>query len=437
MATIRGYIKMVELVNNNYHVDNSFGEFSTKVNTFTRDSQTFADPASVGVELVVLSSQLNSANFVIPDATGNQILAVGKWVYSQYIANLIPRNTSKAAFVSGLATQFPSLSTFAVGELLSGGPSNKNMPDYIRFDIGSTHSVQIWFAGDAIRTQFDTVEINVIPPVANIQTLTSHVSTVQTAMLARGIHEIRQAAEAIIGNDPPTYDTTYQLTWKEPGGTATIETTWSIIGYGPNSTDEEVIKNAIKAYLSNTAPDVDWSEIFSSLYSEAEFVLVPLWTNTSPATVGIDTGSYSPFTLVNELKSLMTTRVPVGYGSSSNLSTHLNSYLEQLSVIWRSMNILAVGSPSNLATVRRLSSIIPDYLNVPTTNGDYGRMSESTASFVTKVTSALEIARTFNINSTAPVGFGKQISGGRLYVTFNFLGFKILILTKFGFSNLI
>jgi hypothetical protein len=76
-------------------------------------------------------------------------------------------------------------------------------------------------------------------------------------------------------------------------------------------------------------------------------------------------------------------------------------------------------------------------LNVPTTNGDWGRISPETASFIEKLTYGLELARSFGPTSVAPSGYLKRISGGRIYLTFNHGEYKIMILTRFGYNTLI
>lgn len=438
MGTIRGYIPMAALADNRHNVVAKFGEFSTKVDTFTRDPQHFYNDTMPGVGFIALFSEENNNHLIIDKATGESILAVGKWVYDQYLAGQIPRNTSKAAFILALTKQFPNMKSFAAGELLAGETSNKNMPDYLRFTSANGHAVQIWFADSAIKAQYDTYEVNVLPPVRDVKMLNNHLSAVQTAVMTNSLADIRRQAEAIIGEDPPTYDTTYSITWKDPTGTgATLELTWTVIGYGPLSIEEESIKDAIKQYLTDRAPEIDWPKIFPSLYSASEFTLIPLWEQISPVTEDTDLGTYSPFSMVNKLKEIVTPRLPVGYSAATNISTHLNNYLQIFGFIWRSMSITAVGSPSNLSSNRKLESIVPDMLNVPTTNGDYGRMSPETAEFVEKLTYCLEIARNFGPTSVAPAGLMKRISGGRIYLTFNHGDFKIMVLTRFGYNTLV
>lgn len=438
MATIRGYIAMPALADNRLNEVSKFGEFSVKVDTFSREVQIFSNDTMPGVTFKALFSENNDTHFIIPNDLGQKILTIGKWVYDQFTRKLIPRNTSKAAFIVALTTQFSEFKDFAVGELIAGAESTLNMPDYIRFaSKRDGHAIQIWFSDNAIKSQYDHYETHVIPPVSDVILFNNHMSAVQTSMFNRTLADIRRVAEGIIGEDPPTYDTTYSVTWKAPDGNGTLETTWTVIGYGPMSTDEEPIKDAIKGYLTNRAPDVDWSKIFPSLYSSNEFVIVPLWNQTSPVTEKSDIGTFSPFTLVNNIKGVVNPRLPVGYSAATNLNTHLNNYLEVFGYLWRSITLTAVGSPSNKASNRKLSVIVPDLLIVPTTNGDYGRMSESTAKFNEKLTMCLELARTFGPTSVAPTSFSKRISGGRIYLSFDHDEYKIMVLTKFGFSTLI
>ena len=151
MATIRGFISMLGFADNRPNYVAQFGEFSTVVSTYSRDIQFFSKDTLPGVTFSALYSVDDASPWQITSTVGEQILTVGKWVYDQYNANLIPRNTSKAAFIAALTTQFPSLSNFVVGTLLAGPTSTKNMPDYVRFDIGQVHSVQVWFADSAIK----------------------------------------------------------------------------------------------------------------------------------------------------------------------------------------------------------------------------------------------------------------------------------------------
>lgn len=438
MATIRGYITMPALASNQPNTTAAFGEFSTKVETYSRDTQYFANDTLAGVTFAALYSEDNDVHWVIPDAVGQSILTVGKWVYDQYLTLQIPRNISKAAFIVGLSQQFPTMSNFYVNELLAGSATNLNMPDYVRFTTADGHTVQIWFADASIKAQYDNFETHVVPPVSDVAVFKSPLSSLQAAIVSQGIAAIRTIVESIIGENPPTYDTTYQTTWKDPTGAgATLDVTWSVVGYGPMSVDEESIKDSIKKYLTDQDPATDWSTIFPGLYSSSEFAIIPQWAQTSPATVGVDTGSYSPFTLVNGIEDIVTPRLPIGYAAATNIATHLHNYMLIFGFNWRSISLAAVGSPSNIANYRRLDAIVPDLLNVPTTNGDYGRMSANTAAFVEKLNTCLELARTFGPTSVAPNGFTKRITGGRIYLTFNFLEYKIMVLTRYGYNTLV
>ena len=54
-----------------------------------------------------------------------------------------------------------------------------------------------------------------------------------------------------------------------------------------------------------------------------------------------------------------------------------------------------------------------------------------------KLNTCLELARTFGPTSVAPDGFTKRITGGRIYLTFNFLEYKIMVLTRYGYNTLV
>lgn len=63
----------------------------------------------------------------------NHILEVCQWAYSQYDASAIPLNSNKTAFINALITQFPSMTTVSINEILNGSPSTKRLPDHINW----------------------------------------------------------------------------------------------------------------------------------------------------------------------------------------------------------------------------------------------------------------------------------------------------------------
>lgn len=441
MADIRCFAKMASLADNSGNNIAPFGELSTKALTYSRLKQNYAQSTYPDVEIVVFSARNDSSVEVQLDAQTALLLEqISQWVHDQYIANAIPRNTSKAAFVAALAAQFPTTRNAAVGTLLAGSTTVRNMPDYVRVTV-TINTVEwnfrIWFSNAAFMSQYDLFELRVVPPVASLALFQGSQAALSTAIFSRSLTDTYGLVNAIIAEDPPTTTQAYNVVWSDPtGGGGTLNTPWTLIEYGNGAADDNNIRDAIKTYLATTAPGVsNWSTIFPGLYGESEFVVVPLWGAIPPQTSG-DQGVYSGFANVNSLRGIMQARVPPTYATAA--SSFIPTNLEVFASQWRGMNFLTLGNPSNMSPKYKFSeTLIPDYLDVPTGSADFGRMTLATQQFMETLTEAFEEARDFTPTSIVPSGFTSLQLGGRLFIAFQSAGFRILILTRYSYNLLI
>lgn len=442
MADIRAFVSIGTLANNTPGVVAPFGELSVYSQTYSRDKQHLVSPTAPDTQVIVFSARNDSGSPFSPNVgTSNSLTSIAQWVYRQYITNSIPRNINKAAFAAAIQSQFPTYSSVVVGELLAGSTTTLNMPDYIRFTVvlsGITYNMRLWFSDQSFRSQYDLYEISIVPPVANIGTLNGTQASVATAVLSRGILNTQNQVNVIVANNPPTAVQPFVLTWVSPtGNAATLETTWLIVAYGQGALDDTIIREAIRSYLQAQEPSVTWPTIYPSLFTSAEYTIVPLWDNIHPVGQTVDVGVYSPMVVASGARTRVQSRLPGPYQNSTSLVSHLNSHMQLIPLIWRGMVVATVGSPTNQSSAYKFSGLIPDYLNVPSTSPDYGRMSVLTQQFLATLNDALEEARTFGPTSLTPAGLIKIVSANRLYLSFNFEGFRILVLTRHGYSNLV
>lgn len=442
MADVRAFVSIGALSNNTPGVIAQFGELSVFAQTYSRDKQHLVRPTAPDVQVVVFSARNDAGNPFNPNtATSTAITNLAQWVYSQYSTNSIPRNVNKAAFIAALQAQFPSYNSFVVGELLAGSTTTLNMPDYVRFTFtenGIVYNNTLWFSDARFRTQYDLYEINIVPPVSNVGLLNGTQASVSTAILSHGVLNTQNQVNAIVANHPPTAVQPFVLNWVSPTGNgATLETAWLIVAYGQGALDDSVIREAIRNYLQIQEPNISWTAIFPSLFTAAEYTVVPLWDSIHPLGTTVDNGVYSPLVIANGVRARIQSRLPGPYQNATNLVTHLNTHMQLMPLIWRGMVVATVGSPSNQSTFYKISGLVPDYLNVPSDSPDYARMSTDTQNFLSQLVEVLEAARTLGPTSLTPSGMIKVVSANRLFLAFNFGAFRILVLTRHSYTNLV
>lgn len=441
MNTLKGFISIPYLANNSLGQTAIFGELSTYSQTFSRIKQQFADPTSYpGIELVTFTTVTDTGSQFNPSvAVSGHILAVATWVYEQYQNSLIPSNASKAAFITALTTEFPLMTGVVINEILNGSPSTKRMPDYIYWhfnDGGVDNEIKIWFADSRFRTQYDDFEILVIPPVATLDTLNNPLTTVAQLVLQRTASVVIQAVNTLTNNEPYTILRTQNVVWNSPSSPGvTLPTDWTVVIYGAAGNDTDAIKSAIREYISTHSALTVWSTIYPSLYADNEFVIIPMWGDTSVPENGLDPGLYSASVRAGKLINVAAALIPSTYAQSVVISTFLSSHLYIASAFFRSLSFMAVGNPNNAGSAYSFDALYGDYMNIPTTSSDFARMVVTTQNFIIKLNDALEKAMTLTSISAVPVGYTRSIRNNKVYLTFDYNGYNYLVLAAISYSE--
>lgn len=441
MNIIKGFYKMPSLSDNGADgVIAQFGEMSTYVQTFTRDMKNFSNPVKYpGVELVTTRTINDNGGSMVPPADVEDVLlAVGNFIFNQHTRSSIPANINKGLFIQSIKDEHPQLNNIQINEILLGNNAGRNMPDNISFTIvhnAITYSCKFWFSDAKMRTQYEDYQIFVIPPIGNIEELTSSVTTVTNLLQNVSPGDIVRKIGDIISRFPATSTVTQTLTWHDPNNpTVTVKTDWFAVVYGQAGLDLDAIKNAIRDEINRSSTNTQWNVIYPELYSESEFVVVPLWANVAQPENAASADNFASYARIGELTEILTARLPVGYGQMTALNTYLaqNGYV--FAAQYRTLMALIVGNPSNAGKVYNIEQQYKDYRNLNTDSPDFIRMEENTRNWAIKLNEALEIARTILPQDAAPAGFTKLIRGSRLYITFEMHGFFYLVLTKYSYN---
>lgn len=437
MPSIKGFYSMPALANNGPDgVISQFGEMSTYAKTFTRDEKNYSKPDRYpGVELITTKAEQDAGgSLTLPDGIVNILLSLGNWMYNQHVAGNIPVNINKNLFMQAIMAEHPQITKLVVGEIINGTNVGRNMPDYISFTLienAINYDFKIWFSDSKFRTQYDEYTILIIPPVNNINDLDAPSSTVGTLLNNVQPHTVVNQISTLTGKFPPTKISTQQLTWHDPNNVGvTISTNWYLISYGEGGTDLDAIKNAIRDYIASVSSKENWNKIYPELYSENEFVIVPMWDNISQPENAANTDLFASYANIGDMSTILRTRVPAGYAQMTNINNFINSYGYIFASEYRTLMSLIIGNPSNAGGVYSIKQLYPDYMSLNTTSPDFIRMEETTREWVIKINEALEIARTMLPSDALPASYTRVIRGSRIYLTFELHGFFYLILTK-------
>lgn len=438
MFTIRAFAALPNLADNRPGMTALFGELSPKAQAYSRTRMTFTRTDCPDGSLEVYSCRNDLGNEVSLASTASEKpLQVIQFVYNKYVAEQIPNNAQKAAFITTLTSNITGISNVSIGSMLPGENSLKWMPDYIVFDYSvgtSTYTMKLWFADSAFN-EYDLFELFVVGPVSTVSQLDGAYATVKAAVDARSVASVFSEVSNIFSGHPTDEVMTYMVQWSDPADRSkTIDMTFTLVGYGPKARDEDNIRAAIRSWLS-TQTNVNWSNYFIGLYTTNEFTVVPTWGALAPLGTTVDTGVHSAIALVNNLRSDTSTRLPAEYESLANLTSYLSQNLQLISTSYRSVFATIIGHPANQDGKFKFSDVFGDYINVATTSPDYGRMSANTQQFVSKLNQALDLARGFEVGDALPSGYTGYYSGGRHFIAFTHLPYRYLVLARTSYAS--
>lgn len=439
MKTVRAFASLTNLADNRVGQTALFGELSPQASTYSRNRQSFSKSSFPDALLEVFSCRdEQDQETTLSSSAADKPLTVIQLVYDKFVTSAIPTNSQKTSFISLIQSTVSGITGVEIGAILQGTSSTQNMPDYVRFTYKEgmvDHVIKIWFSASAF-TEYDLFTSYVIAPVAMASSLNGTFDAVKTAVGIRTPQQVLSEVSAKIGIYPPTALTSYTINWSDPADRNNIvQLTWHILGYGPMATTEENIRIAIRDYLASEGIGVNWSNYFVGLFSSNEYTYVPNWNAVSPVGTTTDTGLHAAPQLVNTLQSTAAIRLPSEYESIANLTSFLKKNLQIVPTQYRSLSCLVVGHPANAGDLFKFSDSYGDYIDVPTTSTDYGRMRLSTQELSVRLNTALGLAREYEQGATLPVGYTKYVSGGRNFIAFMHGDYRHLVLTKNSFDN--
>lgn len=412
-----------------------FGELASLTRTFTKDEKNFADPQYPGVELVTFQTVDELKVSVTPSAAFQKtVVALGSWILTQFKGNKIPTNAKLKEFINAIGVEFPSLEDVKIGSISANETGTRNCIDWISFGlVDGTHrwSCKIWCSNKSMFNEYEGGELIVIPPIEPIDGLQNPHSTVVQLLDKVKPMTIVEKMDSLQGRYRATSTRSVQLIWRDPNDTSVTEVTnWYVLAYGNLINDLDLIKNAIRDYLSQHSAYQNWDKVYPELYSSNEFVYIPLYDDVAFPESPIEDGALASIVRVGNINAIAQTRIPNGYSQTANINTFMANHLSIMAHTYRTAMIVTLANPANRNSIFKLQQLYPDYRALPTTDVDFDRMGEQTKEWSIALSKALELAWNFKETDVAPEGYYKIKRGVKTYLGFMVHGYVHLVLIR-------
>lgn len=440
MYTLNAFVEIPSLCDNAVDKIAKFGELSGKSRTFTKDTRNYVDKSAYPQIELTTFAILDDKSAPVenpPETLTSTALSVANFFYTQYSNNAIPLPSSKATLISAVTSEIPTIRTVKIGEILESLTPGKRLIDYVTYDMvidTRIWRVTLWFSDSKFRVQYPNYEIVVIPPLGDIGRLIDKPGVVLEAINSIKLDYVINRMAIITSEHSATTVYMHTLNWHDPeGSNSKIETKWTVVIYGAQGNDLDLIKDAIRAYIASNHPSDKWLKIFPDLYSENEFLLIPLWGLLATPSDTYDDGLYSSIVNWSDMDIQSNRLIPGSYTNVIPIERLKQQYVSIIATMYRGLSVLAVGNPNNVGSKILFKDMFQDYMAVSTERPDFARMSNMTQEFVLEFLNALEVARNYSLNTVLPVGYTKSSKANREYVGFEYNGFTYYILTRMGY----
>lgn len=433
----KGFATHSALITNANNTVSKIGELSTQSRTYSKDIAAYQSTPANSISLFAFSSVKDNAYYVINPTLVDHIIEVVNAVYTKTLTTNGPLFADQIA--NDLTMAFDNKATdFRVGSIVND--AGRFSPESITWkvlnntDIGNDNTVTVWLSDPAFQLQYDEYSITVVPPITPLDNFFDKTGLEIENMMKDltptvTMNRIQEAK----GNYPESFLQTLMFEYIDPLNPAHIVPTyWSVLIYGQAGNNVDIIKDTLAAYVlaNSTHTRDDWIKILPDLFKRTEFLMIPFWKNYSiPNRPGLETGIYSPIASIEKSMNFMK-MMAASYGEA-----HIISHSAVMFNPFRSLSIGVVGNPENKGGKFKISDVFGDYLGVPTTHYDYGRMRQATQDWSLILAEMLQVAENMTASSAVPAGMTKTTRNGVLYLVKQFQNINYLVAAKSTLPN--
>lgn len=431
MYSLKGFIKLKDLVNNTPGIVSPLGELSTFSTTYSKEKGEYDIASAPDVKLVSFQST-DSILGLIPVGVSYSAhtLQIAQSLYSY--SKSLGLNATHTDLLNHLLSNFAStINNLEAGPLVVG--HQIHLPEWISWNNPALaeNRIKIWFSDSAFKRQYDEFEIIVIPPVDDLNDLFKDFSIADSSLLATSPSGMMEKLHAVKAGNPETVIRAETFLYQNvSNGNYTKEITWYVVVYGQGGDNSDAIREAIIEYNNTNSEfeDSEWRIIVPDLYKVTEFTIVPNWLRQAIPEKTVQAGIYSPIMNINQVVNEFKANFP------DFDETHLNENLQSFIHPYKSISLLSLGGETNKANKFKVTDYFPDYASFGTPSPDFNRMSKATQEWSYVMEELLIIAEKDNQYSDLPVNVRRVIRDGKTFVVRNLNGVQFLVYSKSNVS---
>lgn len=429
MLEIKGFITHALMAQNTPGQTAVIGELSTLSETYAREKGYYGAADAPEYLFTAFKSALDGTPQALsPDAI-EHVLTVAKYVLDQTLNST--NQVYADQLLADLTNHFAGAGTnFQAGAIVNDG--RYYAPEWLSWtsqvaSLGANF-IRLWFSDGSFQLQYDEYEIVVVPPLAPLDDFFKAGGTVQAEVTAKSTAQMLTDLQNAKQGSPETIVAIQTFNYIDPQlASHVVPTDWGLLIYGAAGNNIDSIKDAMVAYiLANSAqPREAWTPLLPDLFKRTEFTLIPRWDHYAIPNRTLQAGINSPVSNLSE--ALTKAAAVIG---SQYPTAHINSYAGVLAHPYKSLLVVAVGSPDNRNNAYQVTDVYPDYIAVGSTSLDFNRMSDDTKNWALLLEQLLIAAETVGPFTSVPLGMTKLTRNGILYVVQSYDNIHFLVAAK-------
>lgn len=438
MYSAYSFVTIQSMIDNEPGQLSALGELSGPAMTFSREKGIYGSSTAPSVRIINFRSttaddSTNTTTLItMPTTHSDALLAASQWFAEQSIAGTFTADAAQTA--QFFTAEFSNFTLQDIGKMYVNS-AGQYLPGSITVKLNTVSEdnvLRLWFADEAFRSEYGFYEIQVLPPVDNIDDLTKDYEDVIPVLQALTIAGQLKRADAQFSQWPTTHLLGRQYAWYDfEDATQTTPATFVVAIWGAAGNNDDAIRDAIRDYiLDNSEYGQDrWEIHFPDLFIPTEFYIIPLWDRFSIPFQTLLSGVYSPTVKPADAVTIAEATMD-GYATD-----WITSNLDIAGTVYKSVVFLALGNEKNRLAKPTFAEQWPGYAALSTTHIDFDRLDSKTQAFILLLNDMLFSAETLTEYSDLPTGMTRVTRNGKLYLSASLYDCQYLMLTKAYFVN--
>lgn len=430
MYSTKSFCNILALIKNDPSQNSIIGELTTQALTSSRDLATFHHATIDGYDLVNFFSRNDATKEIMRRTAVDQAIAFVDLCVRTTMGTSgeIFQDEVLRALVALAGTAAVKATNVETGPMVSDGV--RWVPRWISWtDANDTRTNEhiVWLAVDDFVAEYPEFEIVVVPPVDNLDSFFNPGSVVEAMVKAITPTQMMERAETAKGGFPTTWRRSDPYMYFDPiNPSRKFDVYWDVLGYGEAGNDPDLIREEMVNYIlaHSTHSREEWATIFPDIFKRTEFVLTPHWNKYAADARQFDHGIYSPF--VNNADTANYAKL----GAVNYAAAHVNANAQVFAFQHRSIAISSIGHVENRDGKVKLSQVYPDYMAVPSSSTDAGRMSPATQAWAEKLLEMILLAEVWTSATRMPRGIYRVTRNNKNYISCTINRVLYLVLVK-------